>query len=603
MVVPKDVNLWIKKNLFQAVPIAIAVMDKDFNVVYANRAFEEMFGSWENNKCYKVYKNREALCEDCRVTEALKDGLPRLNEEIGFNKEGIITRYIKHTVPIIEKDGSVSFLVEMSTDVTEITQARKEYQLLFEQVPCNILIIDKDFRIVRTNKRILEMFGNIEGQHCYKSLKGLDSKCKECTAQKTFSDGGIHTGISIVRNRDGESVHFQVTTLPIEMAGDKVNLIMETAVDITQTIELREKLTLADTFLESMIATSLDGIIAADDLGNVTIFNASARNIVNITDRKKVSMEELNYMLPDDFLKQVSAGPGHVYLPETEVQTIEGISVPVRLSGIQLKVGERSMGMAISIQDLREIKQLESEKLEAERLAAVGQTVAGLAHGAKNLVTSLKGGEYMLNSGMKSGNIERIQEGLEMLSRNTERISTFIQEFLSFSKGREIHAELCDPSKIAEEVVDMYSARAKELGIELLFEPKGKVEKASIDFEGMHECLTNLVGNAIDACRTSEDNKECHVRLRVYEETGMVIFEVTDDGCGMDYEVKKKVFTSFFTTKGLGGTGLGLLTTKKIVQEHGGRIDMESEIGKGTTLRIKLPRSRLPRTVDNSEYA
>ena len=112
----------------------------------------------------------------------------------------------------------------------------------------------------------------------------------------------------------------------------------------------------------------------------------------------------------------------------------------------------------------------------------------------------------------------------------------------------------------------------------------------------MHTCLANLVSNAIDACKTSKKDG-CAVRLRVKQGEGTVVFEVEDTGCGMDVETKDKVFTSFFTTKGLGGTGLGLLVTKKIVREHGGRIDVESEPGKGSRFRIELPGGNLAAAV------
>jgi signal transduction histidine kinase len=253
--------------------------------------------------------------------------------------------------------------------------------------------------------------------------------------------------------------------------------------------------------------------------------------------------------------------------------------------------------MAFSAQDLSEIKQLESEKLEAERLAAVGHTVAGLAHGIKNLITALEGGMYMLNSGLNKESIERVQKGMEMLVRNIQRISIFVKAFLSFSKGREIQAKMSNPADIAEEVVGLYSVKAEELGIILKNEKIGDIPPAPIDYESMHECLTNLVGNAIDACQMS-NGTACHVTVRAFEENGTIVYEVADNGCGMDYEVKKKVFTTFFTTKGLGGSGLGLLMTKKIVHEHGGSIDLKSESGKGTTFRIRLPRRRLPKVIE-----
>jgi len=148
-------------------------------------------------------------------------------------------------------------------------------------------------------------------------------------------------------------------------------------------------------------------------------------------------------------------------------------------------------------------------------------------------------------------------------------------------------------------VVDLYAVKADKLGITLKYEKIGDIAPAPIDFESMHECLTNLVGNAIDACQMSDENS-CYVRVRIFEEYNTIIYEVADNGCGMDYEVKRKVFTTFFTTKGLGGSGLGLLMTKKIVHEHGGTIDLKSKPGKGTTFSIRLPRRRLPK-INNSK--
>jgi PAS domain S-box-containing protein len=601
MIAPASVDKWIEENLFDVVPMAIAVIDKEFNLVYANTAFEQMFGPWKDRKCFSVYKSHDSKCLDCKGAESFKDGVSRVNEEVGYNKSGRLTRYIKHTTPVVDEEGNIPFLVEMAIDITETEQIRREYQLLFDQVPCNILIIDRNFRIAKTNERLRQMFGDLEGRYCFQALKGYDDKCSECTARQTFADGQMHTGHHIWRSKRGETEHFQVTTVPLRLVDDSFDLVMEMAVDITQTLKLEDELRIAHTFMESMIATSMDGIIATDANGDVTIFNPAARKIFDITDNRRVSREELASMFPEGLLDQVAKGHGHVHLPETNVKTIEGVSLPVRLAGTELLVEDRSMGMAFSIQDLREIKQLENEKMEAERLAAVGQTVSGLAHGVKNLITGLEGGMYMLNSGMNKGSAERVQKGMEMLVRNIGRISTFVKEFLSFSKGREIQVKLCNPAKIAEEVVGLYAAQARELGIELVNERICDIDPAPMDYENMHECLTNLVGNAIDACRMSDNEGGCHVRVRTSEESGVIVYEVVDDGCGMDYEVKRKVFTTFFTTKGLGGTGIGLLMTKKIVQEHGGKIDVESEPGQGSTFRIRFPRNRLPKMIQNDK--
>ena len=149
-----------------------------------------------------------------------------------------------------------------------------------------------------------------------------------------------------------------------------------------------------------------------------------------------------------------------------------------------------------------------------------------------------------------------------------------------------------DPCSLARDIVELYHDAAQRQGVELVAENGDVTGPAPLDPEGMETCLTNLVSNGIDAA-TMRDAPGGKVILRTRDEGGDLIFEVADNGCGMDWDVKEKVFTTFFTTKGGKGTGLGLLTTRKIVQEHGGRIEVESATDQGSLFRIRLPRKRL----------
>jgi signal transduction histidine kinase len=118
---------------------------------------------------------------------------------------------------------------------------------------------------------------------------------------------------------------------------------------------------------------------------------------------------------------------------------------------------------------------------------------------------------------------------------------------------------------------------------------------APLDEDGIYTCLANLVSNAIDACTLSGTKRSYVVMLSSREESGTIVYEVTDNGQGMDYEISRKVFSKFFSTKGSDrGTGLGLLTTKKIVHQHGGKISFTSKEGEGSAFRIELPRDHLP---------
>jgi signal transduction histidine kinase len=245
--------------------------------------------------------------------------------------------------------------------------------------------------------------------------------------------------------------------------------------------------------------------------------------------------------------------------------------------------------------DITEVKNLEKEKLEAERLAAVGETVAGLAHGIKNVLMGLEGGVYIVRTGMKNADSTRILRGWGIVEENIDRISTFVKEFLDFAKGRKAKVKHADPNEIAIKVIDLFKDSARLAGIELTYDLGENIEPAWLDEEGIHTCLVNLVSNALDACEMS-DREGGHVHVSTLDRDGVLVFEVADDGTGMDAEIGKKVFTKFFSTKGSErGTGLGLLTTKKIVQQHGGVVSFESAEGSGSRFRLEFPRDRLPR--------
>ncbi len=592
-----DTDKWIQNHLFSVIPMATAVIDRNFNLVKANKAFEDKFGNWQGKKCYRVYKNRDSMCDFCKGAAAFEDGKPRINEEVGYDTLGRLTRYIKHTIPIIDKDGSIPFLIEMATDITEVEQIKQEFRILFEEVPCNLFIISKEYKVVRANKRAKDMFGEVEGKFCYTALKSRKTKCPGCTANRTFEDGEIHSGHSTVKDKKGKEVQLHVTTVPYDVEDGKFDLILEMAVDITQTLELKDELRFSSKLMESLISASLDGIIVTDKKGDATIVNSAAAKLLGIKNSTgRLKERDLSNYLPNDFLEQVNTYSGPVYLLESYVKALDNNEVPVRLVGMNLEIDREFVGKAFWLQDLHEIKDLEAEKLESERLAAVGQTVAGLAHGIKNVLTGVEGGIYLLNLGLKKGVGDQITTGMEMLNRNTKRVSMFVKEFLNFSRGQEINATICNPNDVAKDVESMYSVQIEQLGIDLVCEYQKRITRVPLDGEKIHESLANLLGNAIDACRISDGEGRSRITIRTLEKDNAIIYEISDNGIGMDYEVKKKVFTNFFTTKGLGGTGLGLLVTKKNVQQHGGTIEVDSELQVGSTFRIILPMNRLPKT-------
>ncbi|MBW2592023.1 MAG: PAS domain-containing protein [Deltaproteobacteria bacterium] len=591
----QDLKTWIEKEFFHAVPVFIAALDRQLNIVYANEAFKSRFGDWEGKKCFDVYKKQESICEDCTSRFAFSDAKTSVSEQTGYDKNGKLIHYIKYTVPVIDEGNYVNYLVEISTETTRFKKTEEKYKLLFEQVPCYVMIIDRDFKIVRANKRAEDVIKNLKGEYCYSALKGRKEKCIECTARRTFEDGMQHTDHHVWKLTDGRTLNMHVITILLKNEDERYDLVMEMAVDISKTVKLQDSLEAAHNYLESLINTSMDGIVGISKRGKVEVFNSAARSLFNIDQRQIVSLEDINTMLPKGFLAQVSEGREHVYLPEAELKQSNGDKFYGRLIGNKLRYREKTIGMAFSVHDISQVKKLEKEKIEAERMAIVGQTVAGLAHGIKNLINALDGGMYFLKSGIGKGDIKRIHKGVETLARNIERIRLFSKAFLNYSRFRTITPTLSNPADIVTEVVESFAAKVRENEIKIKLQADQPVAPAPLDYEKIHECVTNLVGNAIDAFVDVDKDRDKKVWVKVYEEEGAIYIEIKDNGCGIDKDHRQRLFNKFFTTKGLEGTGLGLLMTQKIIQEHGGNISVLSKKGQGSIFRIRLIRGRLPK--------
>ena len=244
-------------------------------------------------------------------------------------------------------------------------------------------------------------------------------------------------------------------------------------------------------------------------------------------------------------------------------------------------------------ENLEKLVEEKSRKLvEAERLAAVGQTVAGLAHAIKNITSGLTGGMYVLEKGIELENKSYLSQGWQMIKGNMGKIKTITLDLLNYAKERQPDLRLCDPNVPIKEVVELMGSRAVETGVSVRCELAEDLPKAFLDPEGIQRVLLNLLTNAMDACAdVSCKHRKGEVLLRTLKPSGWAVeYQVIDNGCGMDEETRSKVFQRFFSTKGSQGTGLGLMIARKIVGEHEGVIDFVSEKDKGATFSVRLPK-------------
>lgn len=592
----KDVKEWVCSELYEKMPVSVAVIDSGFRIVEANNAFVQNFGERRGRFCHEAIKGSRLHCEECEAGKTFVDGKVRINKVDGIDRFGNKTSYLVHLFPLVDDDGNIPYIIEMAADTTLIDELQERYELLFDKTPCYICIIDRQFQILQANQKFRDTFGEPAGRYCHQVYKQSPRICEECPAIRVFQTGREHSTQQRGFDINGNVTHYVVTAAPLIKGRDgSVETVMEIAFDVSRVVELEEQIKELFDIQEFVIASSMDALIVTDAKDRLIIFNKSAGNLFGHSADDVIGRRGFfDEILPAEFTRLLDDNGGPKQIGETHIINDSGERIPVRISGSRLSSEDKYLGRAAFVQDLRKIKQLEEEKLSAERLAAVGQTVSGLAHGIKNIITGLEGGLYVMKTGLRKSDVDTIGKGLTMLDSNVQRISHFVKEFLSFARGKIPEVAPADPVEIAAEVYELYRHAAQQEGIEIETDFQEVAREAPMDREAIHACLSNLVSNAIDACQMSDKTSKV-ITIKAFEEDNSIVYEVSDNGIGMDYDVKKKVFTSFFSTKGSHqGTGLGLLLTKKTVQEHGGNVKLDSEPGEGATFRLEFPRNRLP---------
>jgi signal transduction histidine kinase/pSer/pThr/pTyr-binding forkhead associated (FHA) protein len=229
-----------------------------------------------------------------------------------------------------------------------------------------------------------------------------------------------------------------------------------------------------------------------------------------------------------------------------------------------------------------------SAMVHAERLAAMGQTIATLSHHIKNILQGIRGGSYLIEEGLKGSDQDVIRRGWRIVEKNQERISSLVLDMLTFSKDREPELVASDLNETVSDVIELMQSRAAEAVVQLAWQPRLDLPMFTIDPELMHRAILNVVTNAIDACEKQDGAKvEVSIDYALGDRTVRVV--VADNGEGIAAEDIKKIFSVFESRKGSRGTGLGLPVSQKILREHGGDIHVESTVGVGSKFSLELP--------------
>jgi signal transduction histidine kinase/pSer/pThr/pTyr-binding forkhead associated (FHA) protein len=234
------------------------------------------------------------------------------------------------------------------------------------------------------------------------------------------------------------------------------------------------------------------------------------------------------------------------------------------------------------------------EKRESEKLASAGLAVFGAAHYLKNVLTGLQGSRQVIDMLLNNGDIERMKPTWGVLTRSLDAVSGTIKKMLQYARAGRLEFSDVNPIQMMREASEPYLHLMREKGIQFEMEQGGEPFPMRCDATAIDDTLQNLLSNAIDAFKYDRRPQKPQPRIvmRVlFRDSGPrqgVAFEVEDSGPGIPEDARAKVFDLFFSTKGAGGSGLGLALCRKYAVEHGGRLDFQTSDA-GTVFRLWLP--------------
>ncbi len=350
------------------------------------------------------------------------------------------------------------------------------------------------------------------------------------------------------------------------------------------------KLEINQQYLKNIMHSSDAAIMAVDEDEKFIVWNKGAELIFGYTEDEALGRSS-NLLLPPQkrfkdelkLIKKEVKEKGFVRIVETERRTKGGRIIPVELNITKLPTSAGDyIGRTIIIKDFSEVKHLQQQIDQSEKLAVIGQLAAGVAHEIGNPLTSISSIVQILQ---RKATDAFFIEQLSNLKANIDRISKIVRELVDFSRPpsyEKFVVHINDVVKTALGIV-RYDKRVKKVQFETNLQED--LPAIQIVPDQLLQVFVNILLNALDAI-----NGNGKIEVVTYSENGNVSIEIKDNGCGMSDTVIGKIFDPFFTTKEVGkGTGLGLSVSYGIIKKFKGDIEAQSEVNKGSCFRIKLP--------------
>jgi len=550
--------------------------------------------------------------------QAAEKGLPRLLQRCHWSgvlrvrlRKGGEVRYFDCMFHVMVKDDCVLGLSVLARDITKQRESEARFTELFETLQEGVYFTTPEGQLLDANPALVCMLG-YTGKEELLAVNVtdlfLDAAQRIAELEELGRQGTVRSREITLRRKDGTPVTCLDTASAIRDPSGRVTRYQGTLVDITQRRQMEKQLHAEQEFARRLVDSFPDLIIVLDTQAHYTFVSPRIQESLGYEPEELLGQglgerthpEDRSALL--DLFNELIAGKRSHGIVEYRMEHKQSHWRLFRASASPLFDAQGKIaGVIASSRDITEVERLEQQLIQSEKLAAMGQMIAGVAHELNNPLTAILGASELLRERAADDATTRRQ--LDLTYRQARRAAHIVQNLLAFSRPAASGKARLQLSDLLHRTLQLHEHSLRANNIIVDYMPAPDIPAIVGDANQLIQVFLNLITNAEQAIRGERERGVLQVHVRSAKDTVSVVFQ--DDGPGIPREVLPRIFDPFFTTKRPGGgTGLGLSICMAIVREHGGNIEAQSRPEGGAMFTVSLPADKLaipPRTPAGNE--